>query len=637
MKDGYIKVAAVSPKITVANPLENSKQIIENIIKASRQGAKIIVLPELCIPGYTCSDLFFQHILINKCNDALYEIAKKTENIDALIFVGHYISQADKLYNVAAVLNKGRVLAFIPKKHIPTYNEFYEGRYFEEAPHDVEYIDTCLFGTVPFGTNIIFKLKEMKEVKVAAEICEDLWVPNPPSIMHAMAGANIIVNLSASDEAVGKADYRRDLIKSQSGSLVCGYVYASAGLGESTQDVVYSAHNIIAENGGILAEASRFDNEMLISEIDVYKLLDLRRKMTTFKSKTDGYLYLDFEVEISKTDITRKILKKPFVPSDKTKRDARCKEILNIQAYGLKQRLEHIGSKSVVIGISGGLDSTLALLVCARAFEIMGKDKKFIKAVTMPGFGTSDRTYDNAVNLIKAIGASFEEVDIKASVRQHFADIGHDENNHDVTYENSQARERTQILMDISNRDEGIVIGTGDLSELALGWATYNGDHMSMYGVNASVPKTLIRYLVAYYADSINDDNIKSILYDILDTPVSPELLPLEDGNIVQKTEELVGPYELHDFFLYNMLRFSYSPAKIYRLAKIAFNDEYENEVILKWLRVFCRRFFSQQFKRSALPDGPKVGTIALSPRGDLRMPSDASAKIWLNEIDTLR
>ena len=486
--------------------------------------------------------------------------------------------------------------------------------------------------------NLLFCCEEIPELKVAAEICEDLWTMQPPSIAHAQAGAVVITNLSASDEVTGKETYRRELVKGQSARLLCGYIYASAGEGESTQDVVYSGHDLIAENGVVLAESERFTKGILYSEIDVKKLISERRRMSTFETTDGNYQEIYFSLEKEETKLTRYIDPMPFVPGSKEDREKRCEEILLIQAHGLKKRLAHTHAKSAVVGISGGLDSTLALLVTVKAFDLLGIPREQIAAVTMPGFGTTDRTYDNAVHLIRELGAEFIEVPIADAVRLHFRDIGHEENIHDVTYENSQARERTQILMDIANKKGGLVIGTGDLSELALGWATYNGDHMSMYAVNASVPKTLVRHLVAYCANTCSESEkvLQEVLLDVLDTPVSPELLPPEDGKISQKTEDLVGPYELHDFFLYQLLRCGFGPAKIYRLACRAFEGIYSKETIGKWLKTFCRRFFAQQFKRSCLPDGPKVGSVALSPRGDLRMPSDACARIWLDQLEEI-
>lgn len=635
MRDGFVKVAAVTPKIRVADTKYNAKVICDGIIQAAREGAKVIVLPELCITGYTCGDLFLQETLLFAARDALAQIVKETSEADAVIFVGLPLSFSGKLYNVAAVAAGGEVLGFVPKTYLPAYNEFYEARHFERGMQQP--VEVMFDGKlVPMGTRILFSCETMPELKLAAEICEDLWTPEPPGIRHARNGATVLVNLSASNETTGKEAYRRELVNGQSARLLCGYIYASAGDGESTQDLVYSGHNIIAENGHILKESKRFANETIYSEIDVNRILTERRRMMTFEMLHDGYREISFPLKIERTALTRSVDPMPFVPGDKAERERRCEEILAIQAMGLKKRLEHTECKTAVVGISGGLDSTLALLVTVRAFDLLKMEHKQIKAVTMPGFGTTDRTYDNAVKLIGSLSAEFIEVDIKDAVQIHFRDIGQDASVHDVTYENSQARERTQILMDIANKEGGMVIGTGDLSELALGWATYNGDHMSMYAVNASVPKTLVRHLVRYYADTCGDAALKNVLLDVLDTPVSPELLPPEDGKISQKTEDIVGPYELHDFFLYYMLRQGYPPKKVCRMAQAAFGDTYGDDVILKWLKVFYRRFFSQQFKRSCLPDGPKVGSVAVSPRGDLRMPSDACARIWLEELDEL-
>lgn len=636
MKDGFIKVSAVTPKITVADPAGNADIIIKEIKESSGSHSKVIVLPELCISGYECRDLFWQEFLLNKCIDALFKIREETKDIDAIIFVGLPLEYNGKLFNVAAALCKGEILGFVPKKNLPNYNEFYEARHFSQGNEEVGYIN--LKGeTIPFGTNIIFECSSMPHLKISAEICEDLWAPEPPSVSHALAGATMIVNLSASDAMTGKASYRKGLVSYQSARLICGYIYASAGDGESSTDLVFSGHNLIAENGVVLKESERFKNQSVSSDIDVDRLVSERRRMSTFPVQASfSHKVIPFYLTIEDTVLDRYIDPEPFVPSDKFNRNARCDEILNIQAMGLKKRIEHTHCQSAVVGISGGLDSTLALLVTARAFDLAGLSRDKITAVTMPCFGTTDRTYKNACMLTLSLGATLKEVDIKESVTLHFKDIGHDINDHSVTYENGQARERTQVLMDIANQTSGMVIGTGDLSELALGWATYNGDHMSMYGVNSSVPKTLVRHLVHFYAENCDDESLSAILLDVLDTPVSPELLPPKDGEISQKTEELVGPYELHDFFLYNMLRLCYPPAKIYRLAKIAFNGTYDSEFILKWLKNFYRRFFSQQFKRSCLPDGPKVGSVAVSPRGDLRMPSDASVAIWLNQLEEL-
>lgn len=636
MKQGFVKVAAVTPKIRVADTRYNAEQICDGIRKAAAQGAKVIVFPELCITGYTCGDLFLQEKLLLEAKEALFKIAGFTKDFDSVVFVGLPFAYRGKLYNVAAAISRGEILGLVPKVYLPNYNEFYEARHFYrgmEQPVEAELSENR---KVLMGTRLLFGCKEMPDFVIAAEICEDLWTPEPPSIRHARNGASLIVNLSASDETTGKDIYRRELVGGQSARLLCGYLYASAGDGESTQDVVYSGHSLIAENGRILKEARRFTNEIICTEIDVQRIMTERRRMTTFETLTDEYCLIPFSLQIEETELTREINPMPFVPQSKRDREKRCDEILSIQAMGLKKRLEHTNCKTAVVGISGGLDSTLALLVIVRAFDALGIGHRNIKAVTMPGFGTTDRTYDNAVQLIRSLGADFMEVDIKEAVTVHFKDINQDAALHDVTYENSQARERTQILMDIANKTGGMVIGTGDLSELALGWATYNGDHMSMYAVNASVPKTLVRHLVRYYADTCGDEELKKVLLDVLDTPVSPELLPPEDGKISQKTEDIVGPYELHDFFLYNMLRQGYAPAKVYRLAKVAFAGNYDDTVILKWLKTFYRRFFSQQFKRSCLPDGPKVGSVAVSPRGDLRMPSDASARIWLEELEQL-
>ena len=630
MRQGFIKVAALTPKVTVADTQANRKEICRLMDEAEAKGAKILVFPELCITGYTCGDLFYQQVLLREAKKELLAIAKYTQRKDYLAFVGLPLEYNGKLYNVAAAVTQGKVLGLVPKTHIPNYNEFYERRHF--APGMKQPVPVALDEdtVVPMGTRVLFQCRQMPELKIGAEICEDVWAPNPPGVEHALAGATLLVNLSASDETTGKDMYRKSLVTGQSGRLICGYVYCSAGDGESTQDVVYSGHNLIAENGTLLAESRRFCNESIYTELDMVRLNEERRRMSTFMTSDESYINVEFSLKEEKTELTRFVDPAPFVPGNKADREKRCEEIFMIQAMGLKKRLEHTHAATAVVGISGGLDSTLALLVMVKAFDLIGKDHKDIVAVTMPGFGTTDRTYDNAVSLIKSLGATFREVSIVDSVRVHFKDIGQDEAVHDVTYENGQARERTQILMDIANKSGGMVIGTGDMSELALGWATYNGDHMSMYGVNASVPKTLVRHLVCYYADTCADETLQKVLYDVLDTPVSPELLPPEDGKISQKTEDIVGPYELHDFFLYYILRFGCTPKKIYRLANYAFAGTYDTETIQKWLKTFYRRFFSQQFKRSCLPDGPKVGTVAVSPRGDLRMPSDASARIWM-------
>lgn len=637
MKDGFITVATATPQVAVADCEANAQAILACINEMAAAHAKVMVLPELCITGYTCSDLFWQTKLLDEAEAALSVIAEGSRQVDALIAVGMPLRVAGKLLNVAAILCRGKVLGFVPKVNLPAYNEFYETRHFTSGSADM---GTVQFGgeEIPVGTNLLFSCENVVDLCVAAELCEDLWVPNPPSVQHALAGASVICNLSASDEMVGKGSYRRDLVAGQSARLVCAYLYATAGEGESTTDLVFGGQNLIAENGTVLAESTTFENETNVATIDVQRLASERRRMSTFPAaESKEYREISFALAEEETKLARFFDADPFVPSNADQLSDRCEEILNIQALGLKKRLAHTHAKSAVVGISGGLDSTLALLVTARAFDMLGLPRKGIVAVTMPGFGTTDRTYNNAVAMIKSLGATFKEVPIAKAVMQHFADIDHDASIHDVTYENSQARERTQILMDIANQANGFVIGTGDLSELALGWATYNGDHMSMYAVNASVPKTLVRHLVRHYADTSADEVLAGVLYDVLDTPVSPELLPPEDGAISQKTEDLVGPYELHDFFLYQMLRMCFPPAKIYRVAKEAFAGRYSNETILKWLRTFYWRFFSQQFKRSCLPDGPKVGSVAVSPRGDLRMPSDACVSAWIKEVEALQ
>ena len=642
MKDGYIRVAALTPKIKVGDCVYNGEQIKALIKEAYNKDTAVAVFPELCITGYTCNDLFLQDTLIDEAMNVLLDIRDYTSDYKGmLVITGLPYMHRGKLYNVAAAVMDGHIQGLVPKMFIPNYGEFYERRQFTEGFKSNVTVKLDK-DEVAFGGSIIYSFDNYPKLKVAVEICEDLWTPQPPSIRHALNGATLIVNASASNETIGKAAYRKQLVIGQSARLVCGYVYSSSGEGESTQDIVFGAHNMISENGSLLAEAEKFANESVYADIDIDRICSERRRMSTFvvdedKAAAEGYTCVRCPQLISRElKLDRFFDKAPFVPYDKNEREARCEEILDIQTYGLKKRLEHTGCKSAVIGISGGLDSTLALLVTVRAFDLSGLDRKGIICVTMPCFGTTDRTYQNAVSLIKELGATLKEVRIEKAVRQHFADIGHDENNHDVTYENSQARERTQILMDMANQYNGMVIGTGDMSELALGWATYNGDHMSMYAVNCSVPKTLVRYLVLYYAETTENKKLSEVLMDVLDTPVSPELLPPVDGVISQKTEDLVGPYELHDFFLYYMLRVTYEPLKIYRVAKLAFAGVYDDATILKWLKTFYWRFFAQQFKRSCLPDGPKVGSVAVSPRGDLRMPSDACVKLWREELDQL-
>lgn len=644
MKDGFIKVAALTPDIQVGNTAYNAEQIILGMQQAAGAGAKLAVFPELCLSGYTCGDLFLQNVLLDGCLTGLAQIITASTAFDMLTLVGLPLMHHGRLYNVAAVIHQGELLGIVPKQHIPNYSEFYEARHFAPAPSENDYITIPALGEagedISFGAKLLFAAENLPDFMLGIDICEDLWMPIPPSCHHAMASATVIANLSASDETTGKDLYRRELIRNQSARLICGYLYADAGEGESSTDLVFAGHNLIAENGSILAETERFHNGMVVSELDLGRLISERRRMTTFQITPPEEAGYDVEyftfAHIEDTPLTRHYERTPFVPNDKADRDRRCDEILNIQAMGLKKRLAHTHCTSAVIGISGGLDSTLALLVTVKAFDMLGLDRAGIQAVTMPCFGTTDRTYQNACDLTRQLGATLTEVPIHEAVQLHFRDIGHDPEVHDVTYENSQARQRTMILMNIANQSGGMVIGTGDMSELALGWATYNGDHMSMYGVNCSVPKMLVRYLVHYYAETTTDQKLHDVLMDVLDTPVSPELLPPKDGKIAQKTEDIVGPYELHDFYLYYVMRFGYTPSKIYRLACYTFQGVYDQETILKWLRKFYWRFFAQQFKRSCLPDGPKVGSVALSPRGDWRMPSDASVEMWIRDLETL-
>ena len=635
MRDGFAKVAAASPDLRPADPDFNAVGIIELARKAYDEGAVAILFPELSVSGYTCADLFFQRTLQEASERALGRILSETGDMDALIVVGYPYPRHGKLYNTAVAIYRGRVAAIIPKKNIPMYGEFYEGRWFSPAPERNEIV-SFMGESVPFGRFTLLRFSNPKTLIAGCEICEDLWVPSSPSEELARAGATLILNPSASDEIIGKEEYRRSLVSMQSAKLVAGYVYADASYGESTTDMVFTGSNMIAENGTVLASSSFTSGSFIISEIDTDRLASERMRMNTFPVSGEGFDYVDIPNSARDCTITRHIAMQPFVPSDEKERDERCRKILSLQATGLMRRVEASRSAKAVIGLSGGLDSTLALLVASRAFSMLGRSQEDIIAVTMPCFGTTRRTKSNAEMLARALGTSFMEIDIRESVLSHFRDIGQSEEDQSVTYENAQARERTQVLMDIANKTGGMVIGTGDLSELALGWATYNGDHMSMYGVNASIPKTLVRYLVRYAADT-SDEATASVLYDILATPVSPELLPAKDGEISQITEDIVGPYELHDFFLYYMVRFGFPPRKIFRLASIAFRDVYDRAVIRKWLIVFVRRFFSQQFKRSCLPDGPKVGTVTLSPRSDWRMPSDASASAWIAEAEALQ
>lgn len=637
MKYGFIKVCAATPEIKVADVKFNTQSIIKAIKQSAENGSLLTVFPELCVCGYTCGDLFNQPLLIKACENAVAEICEATQGIKTLVFVGAPVEYGGKLYNCAVAISDGKVLGIVPKTYLPNYGEFYEKRHFSPAPsgNGLSVIEFANNDAVYFSSGLIFFAENCPEFTVAAEICEDLWAPQSPSIGYAQAGANIIVNLSCSDETAGKAEYRRDLVKMQSAKLVCGYVYCDAGDGESTTDMVFSGHNLICENGAVLAESKLFENGLLYSEIDVRWVSNERRRIASDSAaESDKDYWCGFTTSDNVCNLTRKFSQTPFVPEGSAQLDERVELILSIQAEGLEKRLKHTGSKTAVIGISGGLDSALALLVTCRAFNALGKDTKDVIAVTMPGFGTTDKTKGNSLKLIKALGATPRVVPIGASVLKHFKDIGHDPENKNVTYENAQARMRTLVLMDIANEENGLVIGTGDLSELALGWATYNGDHMSMYGVNASVPKTLVKYLIKYEAEKLGG-KCEKVLNDILNTEISPELLPPdENGNISQKTEDLVGPYILHDFFLYYAVRRGYEPSKIQYLAEYAFKDDYDAETIKKWLKNFYKRFFAQQFKRSCMPDGVKVGSVALSPRGDWRMPSDAAAKLWLDDID---
>ena len=646
MKDGFIRVAAATPDIKVADCGYNADRIIELIKQAAEENASLVVFPELCITGYTCGDLFLQKVLLDGAKKALVKIAEETAGCDLLAFVGLPFEADGKLYNCAAAINKGNIIGFVPKKNIPAYSEFYETRHFAQwqggnitvkcaggKDDDERYKPYACFG------DMLFECDKIPELVIGVEICEDFWIPEPPSGGLATAGATVICNLSASDEVIGKSEYREQLVKSQSARCVCGYIYADAGTGESTQDLIFSGHNLIAENGTIIGESRKFTTGLTFGEIDLHRIVSERRRMNTFEVestnslKRNGYGSCKFSITPKNIELKRSFPPMPFVPTNKNDLNSRCEEILIMQATGLATRLRHIGCKNAVIGLSGGLDSTLALIVAVHAFDMLGLDRKGILTVTMPCFGTTNRTKNNALSLADAYGATLKEIDITASVRQHFTDIGQDESVTDVTFENSQARERTQVIMDIANKTGGIVIGTGDLSELALGWATYNGDHMSMYGVNAGVPKTLVRHLVSYESANTEDKQLSEVLSDILATPVSPELLPPAEGEISQKTEDIVGPYELHDFFLYYMVRCGFPPQKILRIAEQSFSGRFDRDTVKKWLTVFLKRFFSQQFKRSCLPDGPKVGSVTLSPRGDWRMPSDACVKLWLENL----
>lgn len=638
MLDGFLKTAAATPTIRVADPAYNAQEIAGLLKQAAGQGVKFLVFPELCLTGYTCGDLFLQPLLLSGAEQGLAAILEESKSLPLLAAVGLPVAVEGKLYNCAAVFSQGKLLGLVPKLHIPNYSEFYEQRHFTSGAGTAGEVTLC-GQTVPFGEKLLFRCEDFPLFTAGFEICEDLWVAQPPSGDLAEAGALVIGNLSASDEMIGKEDYRRQLVSSQSARLVSGYVYADAGYGESSTDLIFAGHNLIGENGSILTESKLFENQLVATELDLFKLAQERRRLTTYRQGREGdFRVVSFSLPVEETALTRWVDPHPFVPSDETQRTRRCESIFAMQTTGLCKRLEHSHSKTAVVGLSGGLDSTLALLVAARAMKSLGRPASDVVAVTMPCFGTTSRTRSNAETLAQLLGVTFRTVDLKESVLLHFKDIGHDVEDHSVVYENGQARMRTLVLMNIANQTGGLVIGTGDLSELALGWATYNGDHMSMYGVNASIPKTLIRHMVRYVADTGEEPGLRQVLLDILDTPVSPELLPpTGEGTIAQVTEDLVGPYELHDFFLYYGIRWGFEPKKVYRLCRYALGDVYDNATILKWLETFYRRFFAQQFKRSCLPDGPKVGSMTLSPRGDWRMPSDASAALWLEQIGALK
>lgn len=639
MNYGFIKVAAAVPQVHLASPFDNLQEAKNVFDKADSGSIQLLVFPELTLTGYTCGDLFYADLLLEGAKQALLEFAAYTSGKYPVAVIGLPIRHMGKLYNCAAVVHDGRILGITAKTHLPNYGEFYEKRQFTSGAELPEGTVLTMGGqSVPFGTDLIFQSETMEDFVLGVEICEDLWAPVNPATNLALNGATVIANLSTSDELIGKDDYRRLLVSSTSSRLICGYIYSNSGYGESTQDMVFSGHSMISENGSLLAERKPFakDGGFLTTEIDLFKLRHERHCNTTFPAALGSVRKVTFCQAVKEVSLTRCFPKNPFVPANGQILAQRAEEILQIQSQGLLRRIQHTHCSKVVVGISGGLDSTLALLVMVRALDLLGRPRTDALAVTMPCFGTTKRTKSNAVRLCELLGVSLEEVNIGKSVMQHFADIGHDPSVLNVTFENGQARERTQVLMDIANRENGIVVGTGDLSELALGWATYNGDHMSMYGVNGSVPKTLVRYIIRYEAGNCEGE-LRAVLEDILDTPVSPELLPADEkGEISQKTEDLVGPYELHDFFLYHMLRTGAEPARIYHLAKYVFAGVYENTVIKRWLREFTRRFFMQQFKRSCLPDGPKVGTVTLSPRGDWRMPTDALSTLWLQQIDGL-
>ena len=646
MNNGFIRVGGAVPEISVSDCKKNVDNILELIKEAQKNHVQVLGFPELCITGYTCGDLFSQQLLLEQANTELQRIVNYSLNLDMLILVGLPIAADEQLFNCAVLILNGKILGVIPKTSIPNYCEFYEKRWFSPSSSAISNQINLCNQIVPFGSDILFK-DIRSNLCIGVEICEDLWLPIAPSSYLSLYGANIILNLSTSNESAGKRSYRKTLVEHQSAKCICGYIYVSSGYGESTTDFAFGGHSMICENGTTLSEKQPFseDSYLIYNEFDLDRLRANRRKSTSFSQVignsgdySKNFRMVPFTLNINTPDsLTRPIKPHPFVPSKQNLLAERCSEIFPIQVNGLKKRLEHTGAKTAVIGISGGLDSTLALLVCIRAFDALNLDRKNILGITMPGFGTTDRTYNNSLDLMKSLNITSREIPIADACIQHFKDIGHDRTIHDATYENTQARERTQILMDIANKENGLVIGTGDLSELALGWATYNGDHMSMYGVNSGVPKTLIAPLISWIGNTYLDENTNGILQDILSTPVSPELLPpSKDGGINQKTEDIVGPYELHDFFLYYMIRFGFRPSKIVYLAELAFKDKYDRVTILKWIKIFYKRFFSQQFKRSCLPDGPKVGSVSLSPRGVWRMPSDASSRIWLDEIEAM-
>jgi NAD+ synthase (glutamine-hydrolysing) len=637
-KYGFIRVGAAIPEMKVADTSFNTSKIIEMIKDASEKGIQILVFPELSITGYTCADLFHQNILLESAKECLKDIIKQTQHLDIISIVGMPLAFDNQLYNTAIVINKGHILGIVPKTYIPNYSEFYEKRWFASSLTLINKEITLFDEVMPIGTDIMFQDEKNKDICFGIEVCEDLWTLYPPSTNHAINGATILFNLSASNELIGKYEYRTNLVNNQASKCIAAYVYTSCGINESTTDVVFSGHAMISENGNMLEESKRFnfDSELIYNDIDIEKLITLRYKDISYMGviPDSKYRIIKFNIKDIETDLKRTYDRHPFVPKDDKKRDMRCSEIFNIQCSALAKRLKHTGIKKCVIGISGGLDSTLAFLVTVKAFDKLGLDRKGIIGITMPGFGTTNKTYNNSVKLINNFGTTFKEISIKDACLQHFKDINQDPNNHDITYENVQARERTQILMDVANKEGGLVIGTGDLSELALGWCTYNGDHMSMYAVNVSIPKTLVKYLVKWVADN-EQSNDKDVLYDIFNTTISPELLPPDEyDNIKQNTEDTVGPYELHDFFLYHFLRFGTKPKKILYLACQTFDGVYKKDIIKKWLINFIKKFFTQQFKRSCMPDGPKVGTVSLSPRGDLRMPSDAVYNTWLKDLE---